>query len=71
MPAQVRRRLGLGPGSLLEWDVDGEQVTVRRAGKFTFEEIHCALFPVTPRRRTVEEMDEGVRRHIQRKHARR
>lgn len=71
VPAQVRRRLGLGPGSLLEWDVEGERVTVRRAGKFTFEEIHRALFPVTPKPRTIEEIDEGVRRHIRKKHARR
>jgi bifunctional DNA-binding transcriptional regulator/antitoxin component of YhaV-PrlF toxin-antitoxin module len=29
-PASVRKRLGVSPGSVLEWHDDGEQVVVRR-----------------------------------------
>jgi AbrB family looped-hinge helix DNA binding protein len=29
VPAQVRRKLGLAPGSVLEWEEDGERVDVR------------------------------------------
>jgi AbrB family looped-hinge helix DNA binding protein len=69
VPAKVRERLGVGPGSVLEWDEDGERVVVRKAGRFSSEDIHRVLFPKTPRRRTVEEMKEGIGRHIKKRHA--
>lgn len=69
VPAKVRERLGVGPGSVLEWDEDGERVVVRKAGRFSSEDIHRVLFPKTPRRRTVEEMKRGIRRHIKKRHA--
>ncbi len=69
VPATVRRKLGIGPGSVLEWDEDGEQVVVRRAGRFTSEDVHRSLFATSPRPRTVTELKEGVRRHIKRRHA--
>ncbi len=72
VPAEVRQKLGVGPGSVLEWDQDGESVVVRRAGRYTSEDIHRALFPgKPPRTRTVEEMKAGVRRHVKKRHARR
>jgi AbrB family looped-hinge helix DNA binding protein len=33
VPAEIRRRLGVGPGSAIEWDERGAQVVVRRAGR--------------------------------------
>jgi AbrB family looped-hinge helix DNA binding protein len=33
VPAEVRQRLGVGPGSVLEWDEQDDQVVVRRAGR--------------------------------------
>ena len=72
VPAEVRRRLGLQPGSVLEWDEDGEQIVVRRAGRYSSAELHRALFPGgTPKARTLKELKEGVRRHVRRRHARR
>jgi len=71
VPAEVRRRLGIGPGSVLEWDEDGEEIVVRRVGRYTSEEVHRALFPKPPRSRTLEEMKEGVRRYMKGRHARR
>jgi AbrB family looped-hinge helix DNA binding protein len=72
VPSEVRRRLGVGPGSLLEWDEQGDSIIVRRAGTVTSEEMHRALFPDgPPPRRTLEEMDEGVRQYMKKKHARR
>ena len=69
VPAKVRQRLGVGPGSVLEWDEDGDQVVVRKAGRYSSEEIHQALFARTPPRRTVAEMKDGIRRAIKRRHA--
>jgi len=71
VPADVRRKLGVGPGSVLEWDEDGDKVTVRRAGKFSFEDIRRVLFPNgPPKARTLRELKEGIRRHIKERYAR-
>lgn len=69
VPAKVRQRLGVGPGSVLEWDDDGEKVVVRKAGRYSSEDIHRAIFAGTPKRRTVEEMKQGVGRHVKARHA--
>lgn len=72
VPAEIRRKLGIGPGAVLEWDEEGGQIVVRRAGRYTSEDVHEALFPTHPdKSRTLEEMKEGVRRHIRTRHARR
>lgn len=72
VPAEVRKQLGVGPGSLIEWDKIDDQVVVRRVGRYTFKDIHAALFPDgPPKPRTLEELKEGIRKHIRKKHARR
>jgi AbrB family looped-hinge helix DNA binding protein len=72
VPAEVRRRLGIAPGSLLEWDEDGGQIVVRRVGRYTSEDIHRSLFPEgSPKTRTVEELKDGIRKYIRKRHARR
>ena len=72
VPLEVRRRLGIGPGSILEWDEHGEHIVVRRAWRYTSEDLHKAVFPEgTPRRHTEAEMMEGVRQRTRRRHARR
>ena len=72
VPAEVRRKLGIGPGSVLEWAEDGEKIQVRRAARYSSEDLHRALFPKKPpATRNVEEMKEGVRRHMRKRHARR
>jgi antitoxin PrlF len=71
VPAEVRRKLGIGPGSVLEWDEHGDQILVRRAGRFSSEDLHQTLFPRrTPATRNLAEMKEGVRRHVRKRHAR-
>jgi AbrB family looped-hinge helix DNA binding protein len=72
VPAEVRRRLGVGPGSVLEWDEVGNKVVVRRAGRYSSEDVHRALFPESaPTARSVEDMREGIRRQMRKRHARR
>jgi len=71
VPAEVRRKLGIGPGSVLEWEEQGEMVIVRRAGRFSSQEIHQALFAgKAPVFRSVAAMKEGVRRYTRKRHAR-
>ena len=71
MPAGVRKKLGVGPGAVLEWEERDGEVLVRRAGRFTSEDMHAAAFPKGKRpRRSVSDMDEGIRRSIRKRHAR-
>jgi len=69
VPAEVRRRLGVGPGSILEWEQQGAAIVVRRAGRYTSEDLHQALFKAPPKRKSLRELKEGIRRHMRRRHA--
>ena len=69
VPAKVRRKLGIGPGAVLEWDDAGGEIVVRRAGRYSSEDVHRAIFPVPPKPRTLAEMKDGVRRYIKRRRA--
>ena len=73
VPAEVRKKLGVGPGSVLEWDEQGEHVVVRRAAQYTSQDIHHALFPEkkSPRRKTPVDVKEAIRTYIRKRHARR
>jgi AbrB family looped-hinge helix DNA binding protein len=73
VPARVRSKLGVGPGSVLEWDEEGDKIVVRKAGRYSSEDIHRALFAKKrrPKPRKLSELKEAVRRHIREKHARR
>ncbi len=72
VPAEVRRRLGIGPGSVIEWDEEGRQVVVRKAGRHTLDDIRKALgFEKPPRARSIDELREGIRKLMRRRHARR
>ena len=72
VPAEVRRKLGLVPGSVLEWDEEDGTVVVRRVGQFSSEDIHSALFTSdAPQPRSLGELKDSVSRHLKAKHARR
>jgi AbrB family looped-hinge helix DNA binding protein len=70
VPAEIRRRLGIGPGSVLEWDEEGEKIVVRRVGRYTSEDVHNAVFAKPPKRRPLAELKDGIRNHMKRRHAR-
>jgi AbrB family looped-hinge helix DNA binding protein len=71
VPAEIRRKLGVGPGSTLEWDEEGGKIVVRRAGKYTFEDIHKVLFPDgPPKRRSLKQLKKGIEDYITEQHER-
>lgn len=69
VPAKVRQRLGVGPGSVLEWDEDGERIVVRKVSQYSSEDIHRVLFAKPPKSRSIEEMKLGVREYVKKRHA--
>ena len=71
VPMDIRRKLGIGPGSVLEWAEEGDKVVVRRAGSFSSEDIHRAVFGAkTPPKRTLRELKEGIREYARKRYAR-
>jgi AbrB family looped-hinge helix DNA binding protein len=71
VPAPIRRKLGVGPGAVLEWDAEGDQVIVRRVGRYSFADVHAALFARPPRRRSLDDLRTGIAREMKRRHAKR
>lgn len=69
VPAKVRQRLGVGPGSVLEWTDEGDRVVVRKAGRYSSEDIHHALFNKTPARRTLDQLKAGIGQYMKKRHA--
>ena len=70
VPVEIRKKLGLRPGSVLEWDEKGGQVVVRRAGRYTSVEVHEVLFGPSHTRTPAMDVKEGIRKHIRQRHAR-
>jgi len=72
VPAEVRKRLGIGPGSILEWHDEDGNVVVRKAGRFSSSEIHEVLFAEdSAKGRKLPEVKAAIRKYIRQRHARR
>ncbi|MBX3291938.1 MAG: AbrB/MazE/SpoVT family DNA-binding domain-containing protein [Acidobacteria bacterium] len=69
VPAEIRRKLGIGPGSVIEWEERNGKVFVRRSGRYSSEDIHRSLFGSVPNKASISDMKEGIREHIRKKHA--
>jgi AbrB family looped-hinge helix DNA binding protein len=71
IPVNVRRKLGVGPGSVLEWEEDGDKIVLRRAGRFSSEDIHQALFGERKlQTRSLDELKDGIGRYVRKRYAR-
>jgi AbrB family looped-hinge helix DNA binding protein len=72
IPLEVRRRLGVTPGTTIQWEAEGDTVVVRRIGKHSFADVRKALFPGgPPEARGLEDLKKGIEDYVQAKHARR
>ncbi|MFC4819995.1 AbrB/MazE/SpoVT family DNA-binding domain-containing protein [Dokdonella ginsengisoli] len=70
VPAAMRRKLGIGPGSTIVWELEGDHVVVRRVGLHTSQAIHSILFDDAPKRKTLAELKSGIAKHLRQRHAR-
>ena len=72
VPAEVRKKLGVGPGSTVEFDVVGDQVVIRRTVRHTLEDVSAILALKRPSKpKTLAELKGGIGDYMRRKHARR
>ena len=71
VPAEVRKKLGVGPGSVLEWHEQDDHVVVRRAARYSSQDVHQALFPEARAQAGPAVVKAGIRKYIRKRHARR
>lgn len=65
VPVEVRRRMGVSRGSVLEWHPEGQDIVVRRSGQYNWEDVHSAIFPdQPPKPRTLAELKKGIRQYV-------
>ncbi len=70
VPSEVRKKLGVGPGSILEWVEKDGAFVIRRAGVYTSAEIHRRLFPRgAPAVGSAIDTKAAIRKHMRKKHA--
>ena len=69
VPAEVRRKLGLRPGSTIRWEERGDQFVVDRASRYSSSDIHRALFRKSPQAHSLEEIERCIVDHVHRNHA--
>jgi AbrB family looped-hinge helix DNA binding protein len=73
VPAAVRQFLSLTPGSVLVWTEEGGRITVERAVRHSTDAVHQALFAdsatISSPAKTLTELKQGIRQHMQRRHA--
>jgi antitoxin PrlF len=71
VPAEIRKKLGIGPGSVLEWDEHEGGVVVRRVGRFSSEDVHNALFAKKGKEKPASaDVKDAIRKYIRKRHAR-
>ena len=68
VPARVRQKLGLGPGSVMEWQEKDGAFLVKRAAKFSSSDIHAVVFP--GQNPALIETKAAIRRALRKRHAR-
>ena len=56
---------------MLEWCERGDEIVVRRAGRFSSADIHSALFSVKPLSppKNAGDLKQGIREYIRKRHA--
>jgi antitoxin PrlF len=74
VPAEIRKKLGVGPGSVLEWVEKSGELVVRKSGRYTSVQIHTTLFGGESKSKAEvtkkAQVKEGIRKYIRRRHAR-
>jgi AbrB family looped-hinge helix DNA binding protein len=71
IPKDIRERLGLEAGDRVVFVVQSERDVALRPAKTDIRKLHGMLYRKGRRRRSVEEMDEGIVRSIAEKQAHR
>ncbi len=70
VPAEIRKKLGVGPGSILEWQEADGTFTIRKASRYSSVDVHDALFGTLAAPKPAVRVKKAIATYIKRKHAR-
>ena len=71
IPTTIRKKLGLVPGSVIEWgENEAGEITVKRSVKCDSEDIHKAIFEIPPKMKSLEDIDAALRTRMKHKYSR-
>ena len=70
MPAGVRRKLGIGAGSVIEWQEAEGRVYVKKAARYSSADVHAALFGRAPVPKSKHDVKQVIRDYMRKRHAR-
>lgn len=70
VPADIRKKLGVGPGSVIEWAEEDGKVVVRRPGGTTWKDVHKAAFPDGPPKGPPVDVKEAIAKRMRERYAR-
>jgi antitoxin PrlF len=70
IPAEVRARLGLEPGDRIDYVLNDDGTVVLKAATIDIAELAGLLAQPGRKPRSVEQMDEGIRMLMKRRHGR-
>lgn len=70
VPAEIRKKLGVGPGSVIEWEERDGEIVVRRVGRYSMADVRAALFPDGVPIGPPVDVKDAIAKYIREKHAR-
>ncbi len=71
IPLSVRQKLGVGPGSTLEWIEEDGKIVVKRKAQYTLEDLRAVLFPNgAPKRKKPLDAKTAIRNYIRKRYGR-
>ena len=69
IPVAVMKAFGLAPGEVVEWESLDGMLVVQKAGTYALDDVRKALQLPKGLRKTDEEIREGVKERMRKKHA--
>lgn len=71
VPVEVRKVLGVAPGSVIEWEEKDGAFIVRRRRLYSFDDMRDMLWAEkVPEPKTLEELNQAGALHVRAQHAR-
>ncbi|MCR6646388.1 MAG: type II toxin-antitoxin system PrlF family antitoxin [Terricaulis sp.] len=70
IPADIRKKLGVGPGGVIEWVEEDGKIVLRRAGKYSSDDIHKVLFPNGPPKGPPVDVKKAIAKRMRERYAR-
>ena len=69
IPVSVMRQFGLAPGEVINWETQGGQLVIEKAGLYSLADVQSALELPRGLPKTAAQIREGIQARMRAKHA--